>query len=305
MKRILLFFAGLFLVTSIASAQVLPVEDILKLKDSVNCISLPENNFNSLSFDLEMNLPLPLNLLCQVRYAASDSYSLRVFDKSDMTPVLVVADKKAMIYDPISAAVTVVKPVGAFFELVPQGNQFNANFAFNMPVEGKINNKINLDLVSLFGRVKSDLKGVKGEDGISFSGTTSQDARCEAVFETEGAKNSVKSFKLYVKDNEIPVLSFNKILFDVEVSADWFLYPEVELASSGLDITSYQDPGAFSAVIVASQVMKAIFARTAIANEPIRSEIEKMLMVSPNWEEISEKDRMNSVELRKLFKPVN
>lgn len=299
-------FVAIVLIIGAFCSQLLaisPQEIIAPDSGYVKNIELPGDELNSLAIDMKMRLPLPMLLLVQLRYSAPDKYSLNVFEGEAHTPVMIVRGEKAMINDPLQNQISLIASAGVAFDLSPQAEQYNANFAFNMPLEGKINNRVKLDFLTLFSRLETELKAIATASGlIELSGTTAQNSSCRAVFSASAAM-PLQSLEIMVENNPEPVLQFDKIAADLEIASSSFIFPLNELKEKQVEFVEIKRDGMLDTMMVVASVMKAIFTRAAIANAPFRSEIEKQLQIKPDWEKIQQQDQQRSQKLQQIFRP--
>ncbi|GAB4278660.1 MAG: hypothetical protein Kow0029_22130 [Candidatus Rifleibacteriota bacterium] len=291
-----------FVFTNLCYGEEMP--SVKQLKESVANINLPGDDIAALKIDMKMNLPLPMQIVVQLRYLKPDQYSIHVFDGSDNTPMLVVADKMAMINDPVSESLMLVASAGVAFDLAPQGDQYTANFAFNLPVDNRINDRIKMDFESLFGRVCIDEKLEVIEPGImKYSGKTKQKSFCSAVF-VASPSISLSSLSLFVEGEKEPVLEFTRISTLPFKLKNEFTFPKKELENSGVKFQKIENAGMLDTMMIISAVMKAVFSRAALKNAKLRAEIEKSLSIKPDWEKMQENDAARNEILKELFKPL-
>jgi hypothetical protein len=302
MKKTLLLVMGLIIMLAgIAQAQTPSAEEILKL---IRDIRLPQDSLSSLAFDMRMNLPMPLNILCQVRYHAPDQYSLHVFDDHDQTPVLIIIGHNALINDPLAISLTLIASAGVAFDLVPRGDEYNAQFAFNMPSDGTINNRIELDFKSMFARVTENVSIENASDGeVIFSGTTSKKSRCVAVLAPD-EKFALRHDRLYIENEPLAILEINDIKVDVASQPAAVLFPMTQLDDSGIKYSRIEPQGMIDTAMVAASVLKAVFIRSAIRNQSLRGQIEEMTGQKIDWQMIEAFDAARSEQLRRIFKPL-
>lgn len=296
----------LFLALSICllTAGVALADDSVgsQLDRLVKNVVLPQDQLSSLALDMHLRLPeSPVHLLCRLRFVASDSYSLQIFDARDETPVMVIADQMTMINDPFADKLTIIASSGVVFELLQQGEQVTANFSFNQPVEGVIKNRIDLDFKKLFAQVDKDLQLHTAENGLlNFSGQTVRGNRCLASFNAS-APLPLQSLQLFITETAEPVLEFSLLQAG---SAD---YPVAKfslagLQQSGLAAAPAQLSGFLDTMGVMTSVLKAVFARAAIHEPAIREKVGDMLkLVSPDWEKMQQNDIQRREKLRELF----
>ena len=268
----------------------------------VKNIVLPNDQLTSLALDMHLRLPeSPVHLLCRLRFNASDSYSLQVFDARDETPIMVIADQMTMINDPFAEKLTIIASSGVVFELLQQGEQVNANFSFNQPVDGVIKNRIDLDFKKLFAQVDKDLQLHPAENNLQkFSGQTVRGNRCLATFNAS-APLPLQSLQLFIAEAAEPVLEFSLLQAGSE-GYPVAKFPSEGLQQSGLAAAPAQLSGFFDTMGVMTSVLKAVFARAAIHEPSIREKVGDMLkLVSPDWEKMQQNDSQRREKLRELF----
>jgi hypothetical protein len=266
----------------------------------VRNLNLPDEKITSLAVDMQMSLPLPLDIVCHLRYCAPDRYSLKVFDSFDDTPVLIVCNNTAMINDPLAEDVSIIASSGVVFEFVPQEGQYNANFAFNAPEDGQIKNRVEIDLTSLFARLEKNLTVVNTSESLIISGTSQQNSSCSA----EIRPNEffvVKTLKLFSDNNPKPVLNFADIAVNGPINDEDFGFPWPRLKESQIKITRLENSGIFDVAMVLPTILRAVFARAAIRNPECRNQIEAMLGTSIDWKILGEKDQIKAQRLKGIF----
>lgn len=268
----------------------------------VKNVVLPQDQLPSLALDMHLRLPeSPVHLLCRLRFVASDSYSLQIFDARDETPVMVIADQMTMINDPFAEKLTIIASSGVVFELLQQGEQVTANFSFNQPDDGVIKNRVDLDFKKLFAQVDKDLQLQTAENGrLNFSGQTVRGNRCLASFNAS-APLPLQSLQLFIAETAEPVLEFSLLQTG---SADYPVaeFPLEGLQQSGLAAAPAHLNGFLDTMGVMTSVLKAVFARAAIHEPSIREKVGDMLkLVSPDWEKMQQNDSQRREKLRELF----
>jgi len=272
-----------------------------EIKEKIRDIRLPGDKMQTLAFDMRMTLPLPLDLVCFLRYEAPEKYSLKIFDAVDKTPIMIIAENMAMINDPMAEQISLVASCGVTFELLPANDQYNANFAFTTPSDGKIINRVELDFKTLFSRVGKDLKLEKTSDGLMlFSGTSEQNSICQALVDLEHGF-ILKTISMSVAENPVPVLRFTRIELDQPIASDSFEFPIAALEASDLKFSISQPQGIIDTMLVVTTVIKAVFARSAIKIPQAREKIEAMLQTTLDWESMQNNDNARSAKLREIF----
>jgi hypothetical protein len=304
MNRFLLLGTILLLILPGFTANAENKENMVDLAESlVKNIERINDASGSLKIDMQMNLPLPMRVLAQIR-CNNNQYGLFVFDGFDHTPILIVTEETAMINDPLNEGVLLVSPAGITFETGPQNEQYNAYFSFTTPDKGKIINRINMDLVSLFARIEKDKTAYKNKEGlIVYQGKSKRNSSCKAVFKPE-APLAMQSLEINLPDEKEPIMSFPSIQTNIKNDPTIFNFPLAKLENSGLKVTRAKPEGFVDKMSIMANIMRALFVRVAIRNEKLRNEICKNFNLNPNWEQININDRTRSEILKNIFKPV-
>jgi hypothetical protein len=296
------FFVLLVLMTlsglSLAIAADLTADSV---RTMVGDVEIPGDAFRSFALDMHMRLPsTPVHFFCRLRYQAPNSFSLHVFDGSDSTPVLVVCDEFALINDPFADKCTLIASSGVVFELQPQQGQYTANFAFNQPVDGQVKNRIGLDFKTMFSRLVDNTGMTVASSGaLIFSAETKENSRCVAEVIASGAF-SLGALKMFIENEEMPVLDFSMIRADIGFSMP--VFPLHELHEDGLTDGPVVIGGVVDTMGIMSSVFKAVFARAAIKAPEIREKVSQMFNSGDaDWQDLSSRDAERGARLRRIF----
>lgn len=294
---LLLVMVGFMMVNCLAHGFDTPES----VRAMVRNINLPGDEFNALTVDMHMRLPeTPVHLFCQLRYQTPGSYSLGVYDGNDNTPLLIVCDQLALINDPFAEKLSVIASAGVNFELVPQEKQYNAVFAFNMPVGGIINNRINLDFTTMFARLTKDTAVAAEASGLVFSGATEENSRCTATLNASAAL-PLQALSLFIAGVDKPVLEFSRI--ECASVGGLPTFPLQKLQGSGMVAATVYPEGFIDTMMIMTSVIKAVFARAAIYQPEIRARVSEMLNLSGmvDWQSVRARDSERAGRLRELF----
>ncbi len=290
--------AVLFVSLSAALDGAPTSEDVRKM---IRDVELPGDSYNTFALDMHLRLPgTPVHFLCCLRYQAPGDFSLHVFDGRDHTPVLVICDEMALINDPFAEKLSVIASAGVVFELQPQEGQYTANFAFNQPVAGIINNRIRLDFKTMFSRLQEDVKIDTASEGtVLFSASTKEQSRCLAEL-VASASLPLSALQLFVKEHAEPVLDFSMIMADAQFSLPEF--PLAALQKNGLVSEPASMNGVLDTMGIMTSVIKAVFARAAISEPAMREKVSQMFNLGDSdWQLLSSRDTARSTMLRELF----
>ncbi len=303
MNKFVLLLLSLFIcfnLTATAKTGESPNAEVEKMLQNV---SLPGDPIESLVLDMRMNLPLPMTVVVQLRYQAPDQYALNVFDGSDLMPMMVIRGTRAMINDPLAEAISLIASAGVAFDLSHQGEQLNANFAFNLPTDGAIKNKVNLDFKNIFSKITLNCSLEKvGEADLLFRGETERKSSCIAGFSTQQSFQ-LRSLQMFVEGSLQPILEFPIISTQMKPGAECFVFPETALKETGISAANIEPDGMIDTMMVVASVMKAVFLRAAVKNPAIRADLEKNFNISPDWPKIEAQDKQRSQLLKKVFQP--
>ncbi len=267
----------------------------------IHDVELPGDSFATFALDMHMRLPAtPVHLLCRLRYKAPRNFSLHVFDGRDSTPILVICDEMALINDPFAEKLSIIASSGVVFELQPQDGQYTANFAFNQPKEGKINNRISLDFKTMFSRLQENVIIQTASAGVFlFSASTKEKSRCRAEL-AASASFPLGALQLFVKEHAEPVLDFSMIKTDAEFAMPGF--PLKELQKKSLVREPVFIDGVLDTMGIMTSVIKAVFARAAISDPEIREKVSQMFNLGDSdWQSLSSRDAERGRVLREIF----
>lgn len=265
-------------------------------------VQLPGDNYHSFAFDMKMT-PAPVQLFIQIRYRAPNDYAMNVFDGADMTPLLIVRDQKAIINDPLQEKVSLIASAGVAFDLSQQGEQFNANFAVNLPGEGQVSNRISMDFNALFAKVTRELKEKSDAPGtLELSGKTTRKNSCHAIFRPAD-DFPLQQLQISVENATEPILVFSNIAANGKIPADVFSFPLQQMKEAGVDFIEVPANSMFDSMMIVSSVMKALFTRAALRSPDLRHEIETNFKLKPDWSAIEHLDGNRTPKLQRVFRP--
>jgi hypothetical protein len=300
-KRFCIFVVAMIIANQGFADDASPLQKHAAL---IKNVRLPGDDFSSFAFDMRMT-PGPVQLLVQVRYQRPNDYALNVFDGNDLTPVLVVRGQRAMVNDPLQQKISLIASAGVAFDLSPQDDQLNANFAVNLPGEGQINNRIQLDFAALFSKVNEEIsEKIAATGSVEISGKTEKQSTCLASF-LPTADFPLQQLQMSVESLPDPVLTFSNIVANRKIATDAFVFPLQQLKDTKVEFIEASSDGMLDSMMVVAAVMKAIFTRAALRSPDLRQEIEARLQIKPDWSGIEATDRERSEKLKAVFRPYN
>ncbi|MFZ5950995.1 MAG: hypothetical protein ACOYXC_09840 [Candidatus Rifleibacteriota bacterium] len=303
MNKIFLLILPLFIFLNLAAMAQTEESPTAEVEKMLQNVALPGDAIESLILDMRMNLPLPMTVMVQLRYQAPVHYSLNVFDGSDLTPMMIIRGTRAMINDPLAEAISLIASAGVAFDLSHQGEDLNANFAFNLPTDGAVKNRVNLDFKTIFSKITKNCTLEKvSEDELLFRGETERKSSCIASFLTQQSF-PLHSLQMFVEGSSQPILEFPLISTLIPPGAECFAFPETALKETGISAANLEPVGMIDTMMVVASVMKAIFLRAAVKNPAIRTDLEKNFNISPDWPKIEAQDKQRSELLKKVFQP--
>jgi hypothetical protein len=162
-------------------------------------------------------------------YKAPDHYSILISDALDQTPLVYVADRQLLFYDPIRSAVTYLKDCSQRLSLEDDGK--SARIVLGFGPQGK---KIpDVDFLKLDARSVFDVRGnpearvINEGEGRYRLFVNRNDRTTVCSFDTTKAQ-PFQSLKIFEKSGHEPALSVDKVVVDGPLAKAEFQCPDRE-----------------------------------------------------------------------------
>jgi hypothetical protein len=241
-----------------------------------------------------------LHLRFRALYKAPDHYSLLVSDGSDGTPLVFVADRQLLCYDPIRSSVLCLK--GCSEQLSFESDGKAASFLFGFLPEDRRSHAQN----SLKIDVKSVCEKLCVVDRVVKTGESQY-----RLFLLKDQKSLVCSFdlakaqpfeglKVFDQSGHEPLLSIDKLVINGPLADDEFRFPDRERLARKLKVHEMAGGGFAPAEFEVAKITTAIMARLGATHPGIRESLKEPAFQNLDWKAVVKRDRKTSAILRDL-----
>jgi hypothetical protein len=238
-------------------------------------------------------------------YQVPGHFSILLSDSTDGTPLVYVADRQLLFYDPIRSSVTCLKD--CFQRLTLGGDGKSAGFAFEVGRRAKKGAKkgldgdlLQIDPKSLFGAKGGLDPRIVDEGGGRYRlSTTTGDRTVVAAFDASQPQ-PFEGLKVFEKSSHEPALSIDKLVVNGPLPKDSFTFPDRERLSKKITIhelaVDFLPPGAEMV-----QLSRAIQTRFLLKHPGLREDAKPPGFERLTWKQIQRHDQKASNVLRELI----
>ena len=275
-----------------------------ELKGLALVISTGNPEYSSLAIEAVFSEPsIKTAIGYRVYYSKTKGYALYVCDMMDETPIFLLTEKKALLFDPSEEELILFQDIGLMFELGMEGDELRFVSAFRKTKEGsklEVINTVKIDLVSIFKKVVANLKGERiEEDRYVFSGETELGSVCIAEINPSAVIPFLR-IGFYRKGEPRPLLNFSRLEANRDIEDSMFRFPMKDLMERGLIIkTVAVDQVHF--VDLMSLMGRVLFVRSALVFPETRKDLVQLGIKDSDWPEIERRDKRVSQALREVF----
>ena len=306
-KRIL-FATLIFSFVPLQAAQLEQPADELspsQLKGLAMLISAENPQYSSLTVEALFSEPsIKTAIGYRVHYSKANGYVLYVRDMMDGTPIFILAEKKALLFDPSKEELILFQDIGVMFELGIEENELRFVSAFRARKERsqtKIVNTVKIDLVSIFKKVVVNLRRKKIKEGrYILSGETELGSVCVTEIDPSAVIPFLR-IGFYRKGEPRPLLNFSRLEANKDIDNSMFRFPMKDLMDRGLVIkTAAVDQEHF--INLMSLMGRVLFVRSALVFPETRKDLVKLGIKDSDWPVIEKRDKRVSQALKDVFK---
>jgi hypothetical protein len=300
---------GIIIFSSISLQAAQPDKQIKELSPSelkglAPVISTENPKYSSLTVEAIFSAPsIKTAIRYRVYYSKANGYALYVLDMMDETPIFLLVEEKALLFDPSEDELILFQDIGLMFELRMEGNELRFVSAFRQKRGGpkpEIVNTLNMDFVSIFNRVTVNLKGERIKEGkYILSGETELGNVCVAEIDPS-AFIPILRIGFYRKGEPRPLLSFSRLEANKGIDNSVFLLPIKDLMDRGLVIKT----AAFNQehfIDLMSLMGRVLFVRSALAFPEMRKDLVQLGINDSDWHVIEKRDKRISQALKEVF----
>ena len=275
-----------------------------ELKGLALVISAKNPQYSSLTVEAIFSEPsIETAIGYSVYYSKANGYALYVHDMMDGTPIFVLAEQKALLFDPSEEELILFQDIGLMFELGMEGDELRFVSAFRAKKGGsqpKIVNTVKIDLVSIFKEVVVNLRGESIKQGrYIFSGETELGSVCVAEIDPSAVIPFLR-IGFYRKGEPRPLLNFSRLEANRSIDNSVFRFPMKELMDRGLVIkTAEVDQEHF--IDLMSLMGRVLFVRSALAFPQTRKDLVQLGINDSDWPVIERREKRISQALKEVF----
>jgi hypothetical protein len=224
-------------------------------------------------------------------YQAPDQYAFSMYDGKDGTPLVIAADNKVFVYDPIRPAVLYFSGVKPKFMVCQEEERFQ--FKFGMDTKS---GEVTCDIKSFLLGPRKGSAIAKDADGTYWlTLTTLRGNFCVATFDASRPSACTK-LDLVKQGDEQPFLSIDKISIDGEIPVKHFTFPSKDQLSSKVKVQELLIDGYLTYSQAVALVLRAATVRSAVHDPKLRDAIKEI-----DWDQVKENDKTYSKALRELL----
>ena len=248
--------------------------------------------------------------VCAV-YRAPDRFGLWLSDEVDQTPLVVVAEKQLMFYDPFRSSITYLNDCVERLGL--QGNGRSSKFVLEVSRasklaarDGQVGCDLTVDARSVFeGKGLAEQRVVAEGNGIYRLYSTRPERTVVAAFDLNQPSSPFRSVQVFERGKPRPVLTIDHLTVNEPVAPSLLRFPDRE--KLGKRVKIHQLAGDFiPAGIEMSQINRVIRIRHEIHHPGARADINKPPGVQDRtWKAIERQDKQTAALIRQLLPPLD
>jgi hypothetical protein len=236
-------------------------------------------------------------------YSKETGSALYVRDMRDGTPIFVIAEKKALLFDPSVEELMVFQDSGVIFELGMEGNEVRFVSAFRRKKEGsqpKIVDTVKIDLASIFKKVVVGIRGERTQGGrYMFSGATKLGSVCVAEIDPSAIIPFLR-IEFYRKGEPRPLLTFSRLEANGLIDISVFRFLLKDLIKRRLDIKTVAVDHE-QCIDLLSLISRVLFVRSALASPETRKDLALLGINDSDWPVIERREKRISYALKEVF----
>lgn len=252
-----------------------------------------------------------------VHASRPNAYSVRVFDTSDDTPILVGYDKKMVFYDPTADHLVLAGGIPTFVLNVKphkptptdkSTTELTLGFGLDAetkPGKQKQGKSISVDLRSFLqiGNAAPVVQKARNGD-LVLTRRTKDGSKTVARFRYAGGKAVINEIDLYTPHATSPMLTLSHIRINYSASGRAPEFPTRKLRLSGLKI-SHITQARFQDYTGMKYILRAFLARLVVSTGKINidaaHQFKKIFKTSIDWPRVRARDRKVSRILKSIF----
>ncbi len=253
------------------------------------------------SIELVGSMKDGLHLRFRALYQAPDQYSVLVSDGSDGTPLVFVADRQLLCYDPIRSAVLCLKNCSERLSFEVDGK--DANFLFGFLPDGKeghAQNSLKIDVKTVCEKLCVAERVVKtGATQYRLILTKHENKSMVCTFDLSRPQ-PFEGLKVFDETAHEPLLTIDKLVVNSPIAAEEFRFPDRDRLARKIKVHEMVGNGFEPAEVEVKKITTAMMARLGATHPGLRDSLKEPAFRQLNWKAIEKKDQRVSAILRNL-----
>jgi hypothetical protein len=253
------------------------------------------------SFDTLVTLgPDLLGLSIRAIYQAPDRYACYVFDPSDGTPIVVVADNKLLAYDPADGVLLWGNNASAKLTLEFAEKKLNLDFDYNAHEKppAKSCNFV-IDIKSL-AQAPAESQVRPGPGRTSVLRRISKRGTIMQFLIDVDASPPVQQVRMMSPDGRI-ALAIDPVRLNQAIDPRLFSMPSRKSLEKDFVVKDVPGEGIFAQLKGAKSQLQALMIPLAQKDAELRAKIDKAMPHLIDWAQVAKNDKIMAPKLRTLF----
>jgi hypothetical protein len=244
-----------------------------------------------------------VHLRIRAIYQAPNRHAMLISDGSDGTPLVFVADRQMLIYDPVHPAVLRIKDAVSQLTLRSDGNLSNLEFNFGKNSHEVDSSELTLDFRSICLLPAVEEKVVRDGDGRYRLFLTKADEKTAVHGFDPSRKMPYASFKAFTKDSHEPSLNIDRIEVNVVLRDEEFRFPDMALLAKKIEVKDWPGDRFSQTVGGVALLIRAMEARAGANHPGMRKSIKFASWQGIHWDQVREHDRKFSNLIKDFLPP--
>ena len=232
-------------------------------------------------------------------YRAPDRYAILFADGSDGTPLVFIADRQMLVYDPIRPSVLFMKD-GHFNMAVRQKGE-KSMFHWEFGKSSHIKDEITFDAKSLFDRPAVAENVVRDGDRTYRLFRTDEQGGTVVYSIDRAGKQPIESIRAFGKDGHEATLTIDRVVVDGPLKDEEFRFPDKTRLAENIDVHDWPGDGLLETFGEVAVMMRAFQARKGANHPGLRHSIRFPGFRRIDWDEVRENDRKFSAVLKEFL----
>jgi hypothetical protein len=238
-------------------------------------------------------------------YLAPGQHALFFSDGFDDTPILLVADRKIMFYDPVIPAILLSDNISLITSVKAEGEKLKLDWDFQKSkakTERIKTDLLRVDLKSILDG-DTDREVIKtGENNYRLILAKQAKEPCwvEATFDIT-KPSPCTSIRMIERESHEAVFCFDRIILNGNVGGEEFRFPAKDRLPEHLKVKDWPGDGFLANLGGLAMVTRACYARAGANHPSVRKSIKLPGLWGIHWDQIKANDAKYSAVLKRLI----